>query len=87
LPTVFGHVIRIRSYWIRVGADPITDVLVRPGEDIQTQKHTEVKIPGEGGDRDYSDASKAKGCLGLLVNHQKIARGKERLLSRVFKGS
>lgn len=68
--TLFGKrvfedlLVKMRSYWIRVGPKTMTDVLLRRGE-ADGCEHTEGRRPCEDEGKDWNDAATSQGCQGL----------------------
>ena len=70
----------MRSYSIRKGPIPNESVFIGRGED--TERHTQVRRPCEGGGRDWSDEATSQRMPGAL----EAGRGGEGCPPRAFRG-
>lgn len=72
----------MRSYYITVGPNPMTDAFIRTGK--FEHRHTEI-IPCDNEGRYWSDTSASHRIPAVSGNHKKPEKGKERYFTRAFR--
>lgn len=83
--SIFEHIIKLRSYWIRVALIPMSDVLKE--ERNLDMEETREGRPCNNKSRDWSDVAESQGGLRIATNPQKLRRGREGFFFRAFRGS
>ena len=79
-----GNQSKIRSYWIRVGPNPVIGAFLREGcLDPDTQERRPCNNRG----RDWSGAAASQATARSTSYHQRLERGEEGFVPKAWRGS